>query len=254
MSKKSDHQEATASLRVLDVAAGHALAYMQGIGVRSVFPGAEPIRRLRRAVDVDLPDSPTDSGDILRFLDEYVAPATVASTGGRYFGFVTGGAMPVTIASHWLATAWDQNCFSHVSSPAMAIMEESALRWLLQLLELPENCEGTFVTGGTMANLTCLAAARSAVLGEYGWDVERKGLSGAPAVRVVVGGQAHASIYKTLGLLGLGREGWYRCPLTPRAGCVRNGWKLQRGRQSSACRPEMSTREPSTRPTGSYRR
>ena len=191
---------------VLDMAASHAVAYMRGVGERSVFPKANRIERLRQAMDADLPDSPTDSRDILGFLDEYVAPATVASTGGRYFGFVTGGAMPVTIASHWLATAWDQNCFSHASSPAMAIMEESALRWLLQLLELPENCEGTLVTGGTMANLTCLAAARNAVLGEYEWDVERNGLSGAPAIRVVVGEQAHASIYKTLGLLGLGRD------------------------------------------------
>ena len=119
---------------------------------------------------------------------------------------MTGGALPATVAAQYLAAAWDQNCFSFISSPAVAAIESTALRWVKELLGLPASAEGALVTGATMANFTCLAAARNAVLGRHGWNVDRQGLFGAPALTVVLGEEAHASIYKVLSMLGLGRD------------------------------------------------
>jgi glutamate/tyrosine decarboxylase-like PLP-dependent enzyme len=133
------------------------------------------------------------------------SPATVASAGGRYFGFVIGGALPSALAANWLAGAWDQNAGLFVSSPIATVLEEISLRWLLDLLQLPAGSGGAFVTGATIANFTALAAARHAVLDQAGWDVEQKGLFGAPPVTVVVGAEAHPSMIKALGLLGMGR-------------------------------------------------
>jgi Pyridoxal-dependent decarboxylase conserved domain len=143
------------------------------------------------ALDDHLPETPGKAADIIAFLDEYGSPATVASAGGRYFGFVTGGALPVTVAAQYLATAWDQNCFSYISSPAIACFETTALRWVKEALGLPASVEGALVTGATMANFTCLAAARNRVLQRYGWDVDQQGLFGAPALTVFVDDVKH---------------------------------------------------------------
>ena len=137
----------------------------------------------------------------------------MANAGGRYFGFVTGGALPVTVATNWLAAAWDQNAFGHLSSPAVALFEQAALRWLKECLELPAEAEGTFTTGATMANFTGLAAARHAVLAKAGWDVGNQGLFGAPEITVIVGEEVHGSILKVLALLGFGREKLIRVPV-----------------------------------------
>jgi glutamate/tyrosine decarboxylase-like PLP-dependent enzyme len=139
-------------------------------------------------------------------LDEMGSPATVATAGGRYFGFVNGSSLPVTLAANWLAGAWDQNAAFVAMSPLAAALEEISLRWLLELLGLPAECGGAFVTGATMANFTALAAARHALLEQVGWDVEAQGLFGAPPITVIVGQEAHASLLKALGLLGLGRQ------------------------------------------------
>ena len=143
---------------------------------------------------------------MLSLLDDAASPATVASAGRRYFGFVTGGALPATVAASWLATAWDQNCFTSTMSPAVTAIEKIALGWLLDVLDLPRDAGGAFVTGATMANLTALAAARRAVLARAGWDVDENGLHGGPRVRVVIGAEAHPTLRKALGLLGLGRS------------------------------------------------
>ncbi len=143
---------------------------------------------------------------LLALLDEAGSPATIASAGGRYFGFVTGGVLPAALACGWLASAWDQNALSTVSSPVGAAIESIALAWVRQVLALPDDCAGAFVTGATMANFTALAAARHAVLARVGWDVQADGLFGAPPVTVVVGEEAHATLFKIIGLLGLGRE------------------------------------------------
>jgi glutamate/tyrosine decarboxylase-like PLP-dependent enzyme len=145
-------------------------------------------------------------------LDEVGSPATVASAGRRYFGFVTGGALPATVAANMLAAAWDQNVGLRVMSPTGAMLEDVALRWLLELLGLPAECGAAFATGATMANFTALAAARHAVLQRAGWDAEGKGLFGAPEITVIVGDEVHASLVKALGLLGLGRDRVVRVP------------------------------------------
>lgn len=194
-------------------AASRAVRYLEALPQREV--GAQPgaVERLVKALDVPLPTQPSPPDEILAFLDEQGSSATVASAGGRYFGFVTGGALPVTVAAQYLAAGWDQNCFSFVSSPAIACFEEAALRWLKEALGLPPAAEGALVTGATMANFTCLAAARNWVLQRHGWDVDRQGLFDAPPLTVVLGEEAHATIYKVLSLLGLGRERVLRVPV-----------------------------------------
>jgi len=139
-------------------------------------------------------------------------PGLVATAGPRHFGFVIGGALPAALAADWLVSAWDQNAAFHSLSPAAAAIEEITSAWTLELLGLPETASVGFVTGGQGANTTCLAAARNAVLARAGWDVERDGLNGAPAVRVLCGEQAHATIYTSLRLLGLGSETAIRIP------------------------------------------
>jgi glutamate/tyrosine decarboxylase-like PLP-dependent enzyme len=187
-------------------AANRAADYLEGLRLRDVRPLSGSIERLMEVLDGPLPDNPSRPIDVLALLDDYGSPATVASAGGRYFGFVTGGAMPVTVAAQYLAAGWDQNSFSFVSSPAVACIESTALRWVKEVLGLPAGAEGALVTGATMANFTCLAAARNSTLQEHGWDVDRHGLFGAPALTVVLGEEAHATIYKVLSMLGLGRD------------------------------------------------
>jgi len=194
-------------------AASRAVRYLEALPQREVGPQPGAVERLVKALDVPLPTQPSPSGEILAFLDAQGSPATVASAGGRYFGFVTGGALPVTVAAQYLAAGWDQNCFSFISSPAIACFEEAALRWLKEALGLPPSAEGALVTGATMANFTCLAAARNWALQRHGWDVDRQGLFGAPPLTVVLGEEAHATIYKVLSMLGLGRERVLRVPV-----------------------------------------
>jgi glutamate/tyrosine decarboxylase-like PLP-dependent enzyme len=137
----------------------------------------------------------------------------MAMPGPRFFGFIIGGALPASLAANWLATAWDQNTGLYTPTPATSHLEQVALRWLLELFGLPSTCGGAFVTGATMANFSGLAAARHAVLRRAGWDVEADGLIGAPAITVVVGQEAHPTLFKSLGLLGLGRNRVIRVPV-----------------------------------------
>jgi glutamate/tyrosine decarboxylase-like PLP-dependent enzyme len=123
-----------------------------------------------------------------------------------YFGFVIGGVLPATLAANWLAGAWDQNVALRVMSPIAAKLEDIVLDWLRELFGLPDGCGAGFVTGATMANFTCLAAARSALLRRVGWNVEEQGLFGAPEIKVVVGAEVHISVLKALSMLGLGKS------------------------------------------------
>lgn len=182
-----------------------AVRYLEGLRDREVFPGPEAIRKLD-ALATPLPDGPSDPADVLRLLDEAGSDATVASAGPRYFGFVTGGALPASLAANILAGAWDQNAHMFVGSPVAARVEEVALGWIKDLLSLGKSWGGGFVTGTTMGNFAGLAAARHALLERAGWDVEAKGLFGAPEIQVVVGDEVHATLLKALALLGLGRE------------------------------------------------
>ena len=189
---------------ILIDAARRGIRYRQSLGTRPVNPTPDAIARLER-FRRPLPETGTAAADVLALLDEIGSPATVTMAGGRYFGFVNGSSLPVTVASNWLATAWDQNCALHIMSPAAAVLEDVVLRWTADILRLPIG-GGALVTGATTANFTSLAAARHAVLERAGWDVDNQGLFGAPPITVVVGAEVHATILRVLGLLGLGRS------------------------------------------------
>jgi len=198
--------------KLLSNAAERAIRYLESLGERRVFPSPEARERLTE-LEFDFPDKPSSPEQLLATLDEIGSPATVTSAGGRYFGFVTGGSLPATVAAGWLASAWDQNTYVSVMSPVGAKLEEIALHWLVDVLGLPPGTGAGFVTGATMANFTCLAAARHALLMNQGWDVEARGLYGAPEIKVIVGGEVHVSALKALSMLGLGRERLVRVPV-----------------------------------------
>lgn len=199
-----DQQEARLKELLADTAA-RAARYINQINERRVSPSAENIARLKR-LGGPLPDGPTDPAEVLALLDDIGSPATVATTGGRYFGFVIGGTLPAALAANWLAGAWDQNAAMQIMAPGAAETEEIVRQWTLDLLGLPSNSAAGFVTCTTMANFSGLAAARSALLQRSGWNVEEDGLFGAPPFRVVVGQEVHVSVLRALTMLGLGRS------------------------------------------------
>jgi len=190
---------------LLSDVATRASRYLAGVNQRSVAPAAEASDRLQE-LGGTLPDASADPSQLLALLDEIGSPATVATTGGRYFGFVIGGTLPASLAANWLAGAWDQNGAMQVMSPIAAKLEEVVRGWLLDLLGLPSESAAGFVTGTTLANFSGLAAARSAVLQRAGWNVEEDGLIGAPRIQVVVGQEVHVSVMRALTMLGLGRS------------------------------------------------
>jgi glutamate/tyrosine decarboxylase-like PLP-dependent enzyme len=190
---------------LLHDALNRSLAYLAGIADRPVAPAAESVARLDE-LDFDLPSTGLAPMDMLGRLDSIGSPATVASNGPRYFGFVTGGALPAAQAAAWLSTAWDQNAAMTVMSPVAARLTAMALGWITELFGLPVGTGGGFVTGASMANATCLAAARDAVLARHGWDAAGQGLTGAPPVTVFVGAEVHTTVRKAPGIVGLGRN------------------------------------------------
>jgi glutamate/tyrosine decarboxylase-like PLP-dependent enzyme len=197
---------------LLRSAAERGIRYRNQLNDRPVYPLPESLARLAQ-LDQNLPQSPTNADEVLAILDDIGSPATVASAGRRYFGFVIGSSLPVTVAASWLAGAWDQIAGLVVTSPVNAALEKIALRWCLDLLKLPSQCGGGFVTCATAANFCGLAAARHALLARIGWDVEARGLFEAPPITVVVGEEVHASINKALSMVGLGRDRVVRVPV-----------------------------------------
>jgi glutamate/tyrosine decarboxylase-like PLP-dependent enzyme len=190
---------------LLSDVAQRAANYVAAIPERRVAPSPAHVERLRMFAE-PFPEAPTSPSEVIRLLDQVGSPATVATSGGRYFGFVIGGVLPAALGANWLAGAWDQNAVFTIMSPVAAALEEIALTWLLEIFGLPRSCGAGFVTGATMANLSCLAAARSALLRRAGWNVEEQGLYGAPEIKVIVGGDVHVSVLKALSLLGLGKS------------------------------------------------
>ena len=196
---------------LLESTADRAIRYLEGINGRNVAPGEDAIDGIA-LFDESLPNDSTDSESILKMLDEVGSPASMAMAGPRFYGFVVGGSLPVALAANWLVTAWDQNSALYQVTPATSLIESIALRWLLDLLKLPPESGGAFVTGATVANFTALAAARHMVLEQVGWNVEAEGLFGAPPVTVIVGEEAHPTLFKSLGLLGFGRSRVVKVP------------------------------------------
>jgi glutamate/tyrosine decarboxylase-like PLP-dependent enzyme len=191
--------------------AARAGCYLSGLDERPVAPGGAALAGLAR-FDEPLPEAPGEAAATLALLDEAGSPATVASAGGRYFGFVTGGCHPAALAAGWLATAWDQNAALPVMSPVAARLHDVVTGWLCALLGLPGGGAAVFVTGASMANAAALTAARDQQLARVGWDVQADGLFGAPELTVVVGEKAHSTLIKALGLIGLGRARVRRVP------------------------------------------
>ena len=189
---------------LIQSAADRAARYLRELPERRVSPSESDLAQLPE-LGGELPTEPLPDAETLELLDRVGSPATMASAGPRYFGFVTGGSLPVTVAANVLAGAWDQNAFSPIASPVSAELERISLEWLVEVLRLPPESYGALVTGTQMANFCALAAARHAVLARAGWDVEEKGLQGSPPVRVVAGAEAHATLVRAVSLAGFGR-------------------------------------------------
>lgn len=190
---------------LLDRTAAIARDYLGGLNEQHVGPRAS-LAELRSALDVPLPDSGVDAETVIEELARAVTPGLVASAGPRYFGFVIGGGVPAALAADWLTSAWDQNAAIYAAAPAACVAEDVCARWVVELFGLPEGSSVGFVTGGQLGNFTGLAAARHAVLERAGWDVERRGLIGAPPIRVLVGEEAHVTVHAAVRLLGLGLD------------------------------------------------
>jgi len=198
--------------QLLKDAENRAIRYLGDLQTRRVSPSPSSLDGLKQFF-TPLQDQPLDALKVLEELDSIGSPATVASAGGRYFGFVVGGSLPAALAANILAGAWDQNAVLEVSSPVGAALEKVCRDWLTSVLGLPSGAEVGFVSGATMANFTGLAAARHALLESQGWDVETRGLFGAPPITVIVGNEVHVSLLKALSMLGLGRERVLRVPV-----------------------------------------
>jgi glutamate/tyrosine decarboxylase-like PLP-dependent enzyme len=191
--------------RVLEVAEARARRFLAELPDRPVREQASP-EELRTALDRELPEAGEDPARVVEELAEAAEPGLIALGSPRYFGFVIGGSLPAALGAEWLTTAWDQIASLYVCGPSASVAEEVSGRWVLELLGLPTSAAFGLTTGGTMANFTGIAAGRHAVLERAGWDVEARGLQGAPTVRVLVGEHAHATIFVALKLLGLGEE------------------------------------------------
>ncbi len=196
----------------LSDAARRAQHYLENVGKRRVAPDSISIRALDE-LSGPLPETGEEAELVIADLDRLGSPATVASAGGRYFGFVVGSGLPVALAANWLAGSWNQNVAMEVMSPVGSRLERVALGWIRDVLALPSESQGAFVTGDTLANFTALAAARHEVLRKVGHDVESQGMSRAPSVTVLVGNEVHVSVLRAISLLGLGRDRVVRLPV-----------------------------------------
>jgi glutamate/tyrosine decarboxylase-like PLP-dependent enzyme len=192
-----------ASRRLFERTASYAADYVDSLATRPVQAPAS-VEELRATLGGPLPEGPVDAEQVVAELAAASDPGVVGTAGGRYFGFVIGGGLPAAVAADWLTAVWDQNACLYVGGPAAAVVEETAVEWLRDLLALPEHVSAGFVTGCQQAHVTALAAARHHVLLEAGWDVGRHGLAGAPPVRVVAGAQRHVTVDRAVRLLGLG--------------------------------------------------
>jgi len=183
----------------------YAASYMDSIAKRPVFPDSEALRKMQ-VFKEPLPDLPCSGMEIVEQLHKFGSPATVAQTGGQYFGFVNGGTIPAAQAVQCLTAAWDQNAALYLMSPIASYLETICQQWLVDLFSLPEQTVAGLLSGSSAATLSGLAAARYSLLEKQGWDVNNDGLAGAPVLRIVLSEQAHSSVFKALAILGFGRN------------------------------------------------
>ena len=197
---------------LLEKAASMGIRYRQRSASRTVAPTDEALAAVERLIE-PMPESGTPDTEVLALLDQVGSSAAMTMTGPRFFGFVIGGSLPVTVASNWLSTVWDQNTVMHEVTTATATFERVAMDWMIDIFGLPTGSAAAFVTGATVANFTALAAARNRVYTDIGWDVEADGLIGAPPLTIIVGEEAHPTVFKSLGMLGFGRDTAIRVPV-----------------------------------------
>ena len=191
--------------KLLQDAADRAIAYRATIDQRSVAPAKDAVEQVEKFRE-SLPEEGNSEESTLAMLDELGSPAAIGMTSPRFFGFVIGGSMPVTLAANWIAGAWDQNTVMHDVAPAVSTLEQVSIEWMLEMLNLPRESGASFVTGATVANFTALSAARNTVLQRAGWNCRQDGLIGAPDLQVIVSEEAHPTLLKSLGLAGIGEN------------------------------------------------
>ena len=195
----------TSRYQLLQQTAAHAATFLDGLGHRPVAASAS-LAQLREALTRELPEESSDEAQVIDELVQDTEAGILGSAGGRFFGWVIGGGIPAALAADWLTSTWDQNAALYACGPAEAVIEEVAGDWLKQLLQLPAETSFAFTTGAQQAHVTALAAARTKILADRGWNVERQGLMGAPTVRVLTSGHQHASVERAIRLLGLGTD------------------------------------------------
>jgi glutamate/tyrosine decarboxylase-like PLP-dependent enzyme len=191
---------------LLTAAADHAAAYLDGLPERRIGPAETDPAALRAALGGPLPEAPSEPRAVVDALVAGAGPGLMASQSPRFFGFVFGGALPAALAADWLASAWDQNAVLYVAAPAAAVAEEVVGGWLAELLGVPATASFAITTGCQMAHATGLAAARHHVLARAGWDVEARGLTGAPPIRLLANADLHVTVLRAVRLLGLGTD------------------------------------------------
>jgi glutamate/tyrosine decarboxylase-like PLP-dependent enzyme len=189
----------------LTLAFEHSLAYLENLDRAPVGPTASAAA-LRARLSRPWTEDGTPPEQVLAELVQDVSGGIMGSAGGRFFAWVIGGALPASLAADWMAAAWDQNAALHVTAPAAAMVEEVAGAWIKELLGLPAAASFAFVTGCQAAHTVCLAAARNALLGRLGWDVEQRGLFAAPPVRILTSSERHGTVKRAVRLLGLGLD------------------------------------------------
>ena len=193
------------SLSVLSLAQHHALSFLTNLD-RAPVGATVDVQTLRQRLNKPLADSGLPPEQVITDLVKDVEGGLLGSAGGRFFGWVIGGSLPAALATDWLAATWDQNAALYATSPAAAVVEEVAGLWLKDVLKLPPHASFAFVSGCQMAHVTCLVAARHALLAERDWDVEQRGLYGAPPIRILSSTQRHGSFERAVRMIGLGRE------------------------------------------------
>lgn len=198
--------------RLFEKARDFAVEYIENVDRKRVYPDQSTLDKLK-SFDESLSNNGCSGEEILTILHKIGSPATVSQTGGRYFGFVNGSVYNEVLAAKWLADIWDQNPALHVISPIVSKLEEVCEQWLIDLFGLPKGTVAGLVSGTSTATMCGLAAGRNELLKKLDWDVNQKGLMGAPKIRIVLGEQAHATVYKALSLLGFGRDNIEEVPV-----------------------------------------
>jgi len=222
--------------KALDQAVSHAVAHLENLDHDSVAATADVVS-LRARLAKDLNDESLSPSLVVDELAHDVKGGLLGSAGGRFFGWVIGGVVPAALATDWMTSAWQQNAALYACSPAAAVVEEVVGSWLKDLLGLPKQVSFALVTGCQMAHVTCLAAARHSLLAKLDWDVETKGLFGAPSIRILTSSERHGSFERSVRLLGFGTSNIELLPIDDEGGLL--SASLEQKLQEDVSRPTM---------------